>query len=97
MVGKDEINTLIESKFDKLKNAFVNETKELFINKMKDEMKKLFAEELEKIKTETNKEMEEFKSTSAMLQKHVKNLKRSNEELQNKCKQYINNAVDVYV
>ena len=28
MVSKDEINTLIESKFDELKNAFVNETKE---------------------------------------------------------------------
>ena len=84
MVRKDEINTLIESKFDELKNAFVNETKELFIKKMKDEMKKLFAEEFEKIKTETNKMMEKLKSTSVMLQKHVKNLKRSNEELQKK-------------
>ena len=45
MVRKDEINTLIEWKFHELKNAFVNETKELFINPMKDEMKKLFAEE----------------------------------------------------
>ena len=34
---------------------------------MKDEMKKLFAEELEKIKTKTNKEMEELKLTSVML------------------------------
>ena len=51
---------------------------------MKDEMKKLLAEEFEKIKTETNKEMEELKSNSAMLQKHVKNLKCSNEELQKK-------------
>ena len=47
-------------------------------------MKKLFAEEFEKIKTETNKKMEELKSTSVMLQKHVKNQKRSNEELQKK-------------
>ena len=48
MVRKDEINSLIESKFDELKNAFVNETKELFIKEMKDEMKKLFAENLKK-------------------------------------------------
>ena len=38
-------------------------------------MRKLFAEEFEKIA------MEELKSTSAMFQKHVKNLKCSNEEL----------------
>ena len=75
MVRKDEISTLIQSKFDELKNAFVNETKEVFIKEMKDEMKTLFAEEFEKIKTETNKKMEELKSTSVMLQKHVKNLK----------------------
>ena len=31
MIRKDEVNTLIESKFDELKNAFVNKTKELFI------------------------------------------------------------------
>ena len=89
MVRKDESNTLIENKFDELKNAFVNETKELFIKEMKDEMKKLFAEEFEKIKTKTNKKMEELKSTSVMLQKHVKNLKRSNEELQKKKKMRI--------
>ena len=40
MVRKDEINTLIDSKFDELKNAFVNETKELFVKEMKDKMKK---------------------------------------------------------
>ena len=84
-VGKDEINTLIESKFNELKNAFVNETKELFIKEMKDEMKKLFTEEFEKIKSETKKEL---KSTLAILQKHVKNLKRSNEELQKKCEEH---------
>ena len=38
------INNGLESKFDELKNAFVNKTKELFIKEMKDEMKKLFAE-----------------------------------------------------
>ena len=88
MVGKDEINTLIGSKFDKLKNAFVNETKELFIKEMKDEMEKLFADEFEKIKTETNKKMEDLQSTSVMLQKHVKNLKHSSEELQKKCEEH---------
>ena len=36
LVRKDEMNTLVESKFDELKNAFVNETKELFIKEMKD-------------------------------------------------------------
>ena len=51
-------------------------------------MKKLLAEEFRKIKTETSKEMEELKSTSAMLQKHVKNLKRSNEEFQKKCQEH---------
>ena len=51
-------------------------------------MKKIFAEEFEKIKTETNKKMDELKPTSAMLQKHVKNLKRLNEELQKKCKEH---------
>ena len=54
MVRKDEINTLIESKFEEIKNAFVNETKELFIE-MKDEMKKLFAEEFEKSKLKPTK------------------------------------------
>ena len=85
---------MIESKFDELKNAFVNETKELFIKEMKDEMKKLFAKEFENIRTETNNELEEFKATLAMLQKHAKNLKRSNEELQKNAKN-MNNTVDV--
>ena len=49
---------------------------------MKDEMRKLFAEEFEKIA------MEELKSTSAVFQKHVKNLKCSNEELQKKCEEH---------
>ena len=49
MVRKVEINTLIGSKFDELKNQFVNESK-LFIKEMKDEMKKLLAEEFEKSK-----------------------------------------------
>ena len=98
-------------KFDKPKNAFVNETRELLIKEMKDEktmksyeietnviklMKKLLAEEFGKTKTGTSKEMEELKSTSAMLQKHVKNRKRSNEEFQKNAKN-MNNTVDVYV
>ena len=94
MVRKDEINTLIESKFDELENAFNNETKALFMNEGWNE--KLFPEEFEKIKTETNREMEELKSTSAMLQKHAKILKCSNEELQKNAKN-INNTTDVYV
>ena len=40
--------------------------------------------------------MEELKSTLAMLQKHVKNLKRSNEEPQKNAKN-MKNTVDVYV
>ena len=95
MIRKDEVNTLIESKSDELKNAFVNKTKELFIKEMKDEMKKLFAEEFERIKTETNKQIDELKSTSEMLQKHVKSLKCSNEELQKNAKNM--NMVDVFV
>ena len=95
MIRKDEVNTLIESKFDELKNAFVNKTKELFIKEMKDEMKKLFAEEFERIKTGTNKQIDELKSTSEMLQKHVKSLKCSNEELQKNAKNM--NTVDVFV
>ena len=59
-------------------------------------MIKLFAEEFEKIKTETNKEMVELKSTSAMPQKHAKNLIYSNEELQKNANNR-NNSVDVYV
>ena len=88
--------TLIESKLDELKNVFVNETKELFIKEMKDETKKLFAEDFQKIKTETNKETEKLKSTSVMLQKHVKNLKHSNKEHQKNAKN-MNSTVDVYV
>ena len=95
MIRKDEVNTLIESKSDELKNAFVNKTKELFIKEMKDEMKKLFAEEFERIKTETNKQIDELKSTSEMLQKHVKSLKCSNEELQKNAKNM--NTVDGFV
>ena len=96
MVRKVDIDTLIGCKFDEPKNVFVSETKKLFIKEMKDETKKLFAEEFEKIKSDTNKEMEEFKLTSEMLQKHVKTLKRSNEELQKNAKT-MNNKVDVYV
>ena len=47
MVRKDEMNILIDSKFNEIKNVFVHETKGLFIKEMKDEMKKLFTEEFE--------------------------------------------------
>ena len=57
------------------------------MKEMKDEMKKVFAEEFEKIKTETNQNMEALQSTSVMLQRHVKNLKSPNEELQKECKE----------
>ena len=83
MVRKDGINTLIESKFDELKNAFVK-----FIKEMKVKMKKLLAEKFEKIKSETNKKMEELESISVMFQRHFKNLKRSYEELQKKCEEH---------
>ena len=55
---------------------------------MTDEIKKVFAEEFEKIKTETNQNMEELQSTSVMLQRHVKNLKSPNEELQKECEEH---------
>ena len=40
--------------------------------------------------------MEKLKSTSVMLQKHIKNLKHSNKEHQKNAKN-MNNTVDVYV
>ena len=35
MVRKDEIITMIESKFDDLKNVLINETKEILISRLK--------------------------------------------------------------
>ena len=93
MVRKDEMNILIDSKFNEIKNVFVHETKGLFIKEMNDEMKKLFAEEFEKIKTETNKKIFNF---SDAFQKHLRNLKHSNEELQKNAKS-MNIMVDAYV
>ena len=68
MVRKDEINAMIESKFDELKNAFNGETKEILISSMKEEMKNLFAEELVKFKEEVYKKMDEITSANKMLQ-----------------------------
>ena len=68
MVRKDEINAMIESKFDELKNAFNRETKEILISSMKEEMKNLFAEELVKFKEEVYKKMDEITSANKMLQ-----------------------------
>ena len=50
MVRKDEINTMMESKFDELKNVFIGKTKEILISSIKEEMKTLFTEELAKFK-----------------------------------------------
>ena len=68
MVRKDEINAMIESKFDELKNVFNGETKEILISSMKEEMKNLFAEELVKFKEEVYKKMDEITSANKMLQ-----------------------------
>ena len=46
MVRKDEINAMMESKFDELKNVFIAETKEILISSIKEEIKTVFAEEL---------------------------------------------------
>ena len=87
MVRKDEINSLMESKFDELKDVFISETKKALVNEIKEEMKRLFAEELEKIKSEMNKKVEKLESTAVMLQKHVENLKLSNRNLLKRCEE----------
>ena len=38
MVRKDEINAMMGSKFDKLKNVFIGEAKEILISSIKKEM-----------------------------------------------------------
>ena len=68
MVRKDEINAMMESKFDELKNVFVNETKEILISSIKEEMKGLFAEELAKFNQEVSNKMDEITSTNKILQ-----------------------------
>ena len=71
MVRKDEINAMMESKFDELKNVFIAKTKEILISSIKEEIKTLFAEELAKFKEEVSKKMDEITSTNKMLQQHV--------------------------
>ena len=85
MVRKDEINAMMESKFDELKNVFIAKTKEILISSIKEEIKTLFGEELAKFKEEVSKKMDEITSTNKMLQQHVTSLKRSNEDLIKKC------------
>ena len=87
MVRKDEINAVMGSKFDELKNVFIGETKDVLISSIKEEMKTLFAEELAKFKEEVYKKMDEIISTNKMLQQHVTLLKRSNEDLIKKCEE----------
>ena len=50
MVRKDEINAMMESKFDELKKNFIGKTKEILISRIKEEMKTLFAEKLVKFR-----------------------------------------------
>ena len=71
MVRKDEINAMMESKFDELKNVFIAETKEILISSIKEEIKTLFTEEQAKFKEEVSKKMDEITSTNKMLQQHV--------------------------
>ena len=87
MVRKDEINAMMESKFDELKNVFIGETKEILISSIKEEMKTLFAEELAKFKEEVYKKMDEITSTNKMLQQLVVSLKCSTEDLIKKCEE----------
>ena len=87
MVRKDEINAMMESQFDELKNVFIGETKEILISSIKEELKTLFTEELAKFKEEVYKKMDEITSRNKMLQQHVTSLKRSNEDLIKKCEE----------
>ena len=56
MGRKNEINAMMESKFDKVKNIFIGKTKEVLISTIKEETKTLFAEELAKFKEEVKQE-----------------------------------------
>ena len=67
MVRKDEINAMMGSKFDELKNVFIGETKDVLISSIKEEMKTLFAEELAKFKEEVYKKIDEITSPNKML------------------------------
>ena len=86
MVRKDDINAIMESKFDELKNVFIGETKEILISSIKEEIKTLFAEEQTKFKEEVYEKVNEITSTNKMLQQHV-TLKHSNEDLIKKCEE----------
>ena len=78
---------MMESKFDELKNVFIGKTKEILMSSIKEEMKTLFAEELAKFKEEVYNEVVEITSMNKMLQQHVTSLKRSNEDLIEKCEE----------
>ena len=87
MVRKGEINAIMESKFDELKNVIIGEAKEILITSIKEEMKTLFAEELAKFKEEVYKNMDQITSTNKMLQQHVTSFKCSSEDLIKKCEE----------
>ena len=87
MVRKGEINAIMESKFDELKNVIIGEAKEILITSIKEEMKTLFAEELAKFKKEVYKNMDQITSINKMLQQHVTSLKCSSEDLIKKCEE----------
>ena len=87
MVRKDEINAMMESKFDELKNVFIAETKEILISSIKEEIKTLFTEELVKFKEELSKGIDEITVTNKMLQQHRTSLTRPNEDLIKKCEE----------
>ena len=81
MIRKDEINAMMESNSDELKNVFISKTNKILISRIKEEIKTLVAEELTKFKEEVYKKMNEITLTNKMLQQHITSLKCSNEDL----------------
>ena len=81
MIRKDEINAMMESNSDELKNIFIGKTNKILISRIKEEIKTLVAEELAKFKEEVYKKMNEITLTNKMLQQHITSLKCSNEDL----------------
>ena len=81
MIRKDEINAMMESNSDELKNVFIGKTNKILISRIKEEIKTLVAEELAKFKEEVYKKMNEITLTNKMLQQHITSLKCSNEDL----------------
>ena len=81
MIRKDEINAMMESNSDELKNVFIGKTNKILISRIKEEIKTLVAEELTKFKEEVYKKMNEITLTNKMLQQHITSLKCSNEDL----------------